>query len=121
MTISKNGVVIGAFKEDRLVGFVSVENELLGMDKNYIQLSEIHVTEELRGKGIGKGLFKKACMEAASRNGKKLYISAHSSKETQEFYRGLGCRDAEEVNKNLQDLEPCDCQMEFVLDKKISN
>ena len=38
----------------------------------------------------------------------KLYISAHSSKESQAAYRALGCTRAEEVNAELAAAEPFD-------------
>ena len=45
----------------------------------------------------------------------KLYISAHSSKESQAAYRALGCTPAEEVNEGLAAAEPFDVQMEYRL------
>ena len=45
----------------------------------------------------------------------KLYISAHSSKESQAAYRALGCVHAEEINAKLAQEEPCDVQMEYRL------
>lgn len=115
-TSRTGGKVIVAMKDDFILGFVSIENEFLGKDKNYIQLSELYVSEESRGKGIGKELFKKACLEAIKMNGEKLYISAHSSEESQKFYRGIGCIEAKEYNEKLTELEPCDCQMEYELE-----
>ena len=46
---------------------------------------------------------------------KKLYISAHSSKESQEAYRRLGCIEAQEVNMEIAQNEPFDIQMEYQL------
>lgn len=46
---------------------------------------------------------------------KKLYISAHSSEETQAFYKALGCVEAKEYNSKLVAEEPCDCQLEYSL------
>jgi len=45
----------------------------------------------------------------------KLYISAHSSVESQAFYRSMGCAEAEEYNARHVELEPCDCQLEYLL------
>ena len=45
----------------------------------------------------------------------KLYISAHSSKESQDAYRKLGCVHAKEIIPELAELEPCDAQMEYAL------
>ena len=46
----------------------------------------------------------------------KLYISAHSSKESQAAYKAIGCVHAEEINQKLAEEEPCDVQLEYVLD-----
>ncbi len=46
---------------------------------------------------------------------KKLYISAHSSQETQAFYSSMGCIEAREYNKTLVAKEPYDCQLEYSL------
>lgn len=109
------GFVFGAFDEGRLVGFASVENKLFGSKDQYVQLSCIHVSEESRGKGVGKRLFVIACEGARRLGAQKLYISAHSAKESQAFYHAMRCVEAIEYNKELSEAEPCDCQLEFVL------
>lgn len=111
-TVCTGGCVYGAFEGQRLVGFASVESRLFGSNKQYVQLSCIHVSEEMRGAGIGKELFMLA-VEAGRRLGaEKLYISAHSSKESQAFYHAMGCVEALEYNSELSKAEPCDCQLE---------
>jgi len=57
-----------------------------------------------------------SCTEKASRLGaRKLYISAHSAVETQSFYTRVGCIDAKWLYKDQVELEPYDCQLEYVL------
>ncbi|MBR0125205.1 MAG: hypothetical protein IJM03_07650 [Treponema sp.] len=56
-----------------------------------------------------------ACKKAKEIGAKKLYISAHSSKESQAAYRRLGCTEAAEINQAIAENEPYDVQMEFVL------
>ena len=114
-TIQTGGIVIGAFQEDKLKGFASVEADFLGSDKEYLDLSSLHVSEDMRGKGIGKVLFQMASTWAREKGAKKLYISAHSSVETQGFYRSLGCVEAKEYNQAHVDREPYDCQLEYLL------
>ena len=51
-TIQTGGVVFGAFVEERLKGFASVEHEFFGQEKQYLELTSIHTsmiaeTEEL--------------------------------------------------------------------------
>ena len=51
-----------------------------------------------------------------SRQGaKKLYISAHSSKESQAAYKALGCVYATEIIPWIAEEEPYDVQMEYIL------
>lgn len=114
-TISTGGTVFGAFSESRLVGFASLENELFGHNNDYIQLSSIHITNGSRGSGIGKKLFHHVCDSARKTGARKLYISAHSSKESKAFYDALGCVEAVEYNEKLVEMEPFDCQMEYLL------
>ena len=56
-----------------------------------------------------------ACEEARLLGADKLYISAHSSKESQAAYRAFGCTPAEEINANLVAEEPFDVQLEYRL------
>ena len=114
-TLRTGGMVTGAISNGRLKGFVSVEGERFGSGGEYLDLSALHVSEELRGKGIGKALFGRAKMWAKERGGKKLYISAHSAVESQAFYRAMGCAEAKEYCAAHVEKEPCDCQLECVL------
>ena len=114
-TLNTGGAVIGAFIEGKLAGFTSVENKFFGSKSQYIQLSSIHVSYESRGKGIGKKLFQMIAQEARDLDAKKLYISAHSSEESQAFYKAIGCIEAKEYNEKLVQAEPCECQLEYIL------
>lgn len=114
-TLATGGIIYGTFDEKRLVGFVSVESKRFGSDRQYVELSSIHVDSLYRNRGLGKRLFNCAISCAESLNAKKLYISAHSSVETQAFYRKMGCVEAIEFNSESLEKEPCDCQLEYVL------
>lgn len=114
-TVKTNGLVYGAFCDGKLKGFVSVESVYLGSDNEYLDLSSLHVSKEKRKNGIGKELFTMAAGWAREHGAKKLYISAHSSVETQAFYKAMGCREAKEYNKEHVEKEPYDCQLEYVL------
>lgn len=114
-TILTGGFVYGVFSDNALKGFVSVEPTLFGGEQKYLDLSSIHVSEDMRGQGIGKVLFL-AAKEWAKENGaRKLYISAHSSVESQAFYKAMGCVEAEVYNRKHVEEEPCDCQLECSL------
>jgi len=114
-TISTGGLVYGAFVDNKLKGFVSVESALTGSHHQYMDLSSIHVSQEMRGQGIGRELFSIAKDFARARNAKKLYISAHSAVESQAFYHAMGCSEAEEYDLEHVAREPYDCQLECQL------
>jgi ribosomal protein S18 acetylase RimI-like enzyme len=111
-TISTGGFVYGAFQGDILKGFTSVEAAMFGGEQGYLDLSCIHVSEDMRGKGIGRTLFLAAMDWAREHGGRKLYISAHSAVETQAFYHAMGCVEAEVYNQAHVEEEPYDCQLE---------
>lgn len=114
-TIKTDGTVFGAFKNNSLVGFASVESGFFGSHNQYLELSCIHTSYKSRGLGVGKKLFSLICKKAKDMGAKKLYISAHSSEESQAFYKAMGCIEAEEYNSKSVEKEPCDCQLEFRL------
>lgn len=114
-TLATGGVVFGAFEGKNLKGFASVEGAYIGTAKKYMDLSCLHVSRDMRGRGIGRMLFGLACEWAAKQGGESLYISAHSAVETQAFYKAMGCVEAEEYQREHVEKEPCDCQMECSL------
>ncbi|MFV0394354.1 MAG: GNAT family N-acetyltransferase [Coprobacillaceae bacterium] len=114
-TIESKGNVIGAFDDSILNGFVSVESQRFGSHNEYLDVSSLHVSKDSRGQGIGKQLFLLATQYAKQKDGKKLYISAHSAIETQCFYKAMGCVEAKEYHKEHVEREPKDCQLEYVL------
>ena len=105
----------GAFDGGRIIGFAIVSHRIFGTASRYVQLVCFQISEEYRRQGIGRKLFSLACEEARRLGAEKLYISAHSSKESQAAYRALGCTPAEEVNEGLAAAEPFDVQMEYRL------
>ncbi len=111
-TLNTGGDVIAALEGNRLLGFASVENQPFGPQNEYRQLSSLHVSNGMRGHGIGSHLFAMSCLAAAQRGAKKLYLSGHSAEETQAFYRAMGCVEAAWYHSELVAAEPCDCQLE---------
>ena len=99
-TIRTGGFVQGAFDDGKLKGIVSVEPDLFGGAHNYLDLSCIHVSEDMRGRGIGEKLFE-AAKEWAKEKG-----------ETQAFYHKMGCMEAQLYHEKHVADEPYDCQLE---------
>lgn len=113
--IADRGFAYGAFSDDKVIGYIYLSKEFFGSENQYIEVELFHVSEPFRGQGIGRELFRLACDEARCIGAKKLYISAHSSKESQAAYRRLGCTEAAEVNMEIAEQEPFDIQMEYQL------
>ena len=111
-TLAGGGRVWGAFVDGKLKGFASVEGQLIGSQGQYADLTSIHVSADARGKGLGRKLFQLAEEFARQLGAKALYISGHSSVESQAFYKAMGCVEAEEPQAKHVEKEPCDCQLE---------
>lgn len=106
---------IGAFEGDRLVGFITLSHDIFGTSAKYAEVVCFQVSEKYRGMGIGGELFRRICVKAEALGAEKLYISGHSSKESQAIYKALGCTHAKEINERLVREEPCDVQLEYDL------
>jgi N-acetylglutamate synthase-like GNAT family acetyltransferase len=113
--LNSGGVILGVFDNNKLIAFSCLASDFFGSDNQYLQLMQLHTSYEYRNKGIGKILFKMCAEKAKNMGAKKLYISTHSSEESQLFYEKIGCTDAQEVSIKLAQLEPYDRQMEFVV------
>ena len=116
-TVATGGFVYAAFSNGKLKGFVSVETELFGGENKYLDLSSMHVSEDMRGNGIGAELFKAAKEWAREKGARKLYISSHSAVESQAFYKKMGCVEAQMYDLKHVEAEPFDCQLECTLCK----
>lgn len=111
-TADSGGFVYAAFVEGGLKGFISVEPALFGGEQQYLDLSSLHVSEDMRRTGIGRSLFSTAKTWAKKQGARKLYISAHSAVESQAFYKAMGCIEAKVYHQGHVEAEPCDCQLE---------
>lgn len=116
--VDEGNAVIGAFDGEQVVGYAQL-GDRLGSCNQYIELVGFHVSEPYRGQGIGRRIFAAICDAACAADADRLYISAHSSKESQAAYRALGCMLAQEVDPVRVEKEPCDVHMEYVL-KEVS-
>lgn len=113
--IQDGGAAFGAWREGNIVGFARLALPLFGSKNQYIDLAQLHVSAPFRRQGIGRELFLLACQGAREAGASRLYISAHSAKESIAAYRKYGCIPACEVNRRLAAKEPCDLQLEFQL------
>lgn len=114
-TIRTGGFAIGAFDQDKLVGFSTVNADFFGQRVKYLLLDQIFISNHCRNQGIGKKLFSLSAEYALSQGAEKLYICAGSAEETIAFYMALGCKEAVERNEALYQADPRDYQLEFEL------
>lgn len=113
--VENQGYAYAAWEKNRVVGYSYISPEPLGSAGQYMELRLFHISEPFRGMGIGRRLFEMAAEEAKRNGARKLYISAHSSRESQAAYRKLGCVHAQEVVEVIAQAEPFDVQMEYCL------
>ena len=92
-----------------------MEGGIFGKTNRYMDLSCIHVSQDMRHSGIGRRLFDEARRFARAHGAQKLYISAHSAVESQAFYEAMGCVDAQEIQRAHAEKEPFDRQLECML------
>jgi predicted N-acetyltransferase YhbS len=85
-----DGTIMGAFDGDNLVGLGGISGKLLGENKDVIQLSALWVSNQYRKKGIGRQLTSMLKEKAKQAGGKRFYVTAEPSKNTVDFYRGVG-------------------------------
>ena len=108
------GTFIGAFDGEKLVGLSGIGGKLIGENKDIIQLTSLWVSNKYRKKGIGRQLISMLKEKARQSGAEKLYVSAASSKNTVDFYRGAGF-DLTTPVKELFEDEPKDIHMDMLL------
>ena len=69
----QGGIVLGAFFNNRLIGFSSIGNTIFGEFKQYIELIMMQISREYRNKGIGKKLFFLTVEKAKEKGAKKCH------------------------------------------------
>lgn len=117
--INSGSIAIAAVSGKEIVGFALLYNKLFGSGNQYADLGEFYVSESYRRQKIGEKLFNIVCNEAKIIGAKKLYISAHSAKESIAAYKKYGCTLASEPNAEHIAKEPYDLQLEYDLFARI--
>ena len=108
------GTFIGAFDGEKPVGLSGICGNLIGENKDMIQLSSLWVSNKYRKKGIGRQLIFMLKEKAKQSGAKKLYVSATPSKNTVDFYRSVGFYLTTPVKELFED-EPKDIHMDMLL------
>ena len=117
--VNSGSVAVAAESEGDIIGFALIDTRLFGSERQYADLSEFYISAPFRRLGIGRKLFDRVCRAAKTSGAKKLYISAHSAKESIAAYKSYGCVLAAEPDGKHIMQEPCDLQLEYDLSPRI--
>lgn len=109
------GVIFGVFDNEKMVGIMTIGSKMIGKNKDQIILDFMHISKDLRKRGLGKRLIGMARSEAKKMNARKLYISACPTKNTVDFYMRNGAVITKDIDKEMYEKEPDDIHMELVL------
>ncbi len=115
----RGGIVLGmsdaATKSGEFVAFAAIEPDRFGPDNRYANLSYLHVSGPHRGTGLGGQLWQAVIEHAAAASIPRLYIAAHPSVDTINFYRRNGCIRAAYIHPPIYERESRDLQLECVV------
>ncbi|WP_291581663.1 GNAT family N-acetyltransferase [Clostridium sp. UBA6640] len=107
----RNGTIYGAFDNGKIIGLAALESKFIGKNNDQLKLDMLYISSNYRKKGIGKNLVNLLCEKSKELGAKSLYISATPFKNTVNFYFAIGAKLANEINKELYELEPYDIHM----------
>jgi GNAT superfamily N-acetyltransferase len=109
--LKEGGMGIGAFKEERLVGFGVLGHAFIGAAQDQLQVDLLYVSRNYRKRGIGKTILQMIGEEAKKRGAKALYISSAETTSAVSFYMGNGAAVTDMVDEMLFKKEPKDIHM----------
>jgi ribosomal protein S18 acetylase RimI-like enzyme len=112
--LDRDGILIGAFAEDMLVGIGLLQPEIR---ESIAQIAYLHVSNGFRRSGIGSRLMEEMLREAEKRGVERVYVSAVPTESAVDFYLSHGFHPVEIPISELFELEPEDIHMIRSLDR----
>jgi len=106
--LEDGGVLLGAFRCDRLAGLGVVVPRF---EPPMAWLAFLHVTRPERGRGVGTTLFEEAERCAREAGATSMYVSATPTGPTIDFYLARGCAPATQPHPRLLAEEPEDVHL----------
>lgn len=100
-TIQCGGMVMGAFAQGILKGFVSVEAVPMGSRGQYRDLTSLHVSEDRRGNGIGRQLFWPPQNGQRKTEGRNCTFPPTPQWKPRHFIRPWGVKTQKNIPKNM--------------------
>ena len=94
--LDQGGVMLGAFRDDLLVGAVIVQPRLR---EDMAQLAFLHVSQGFRRQGIAEKLMRESCSIAREAGARRMYISSIPSSSAVGFYLAQGFKLTEEQDE----------------------
>lgn len=107
--LDTEGVLLGAFDGDRLVGFAIYQP---CVSDGLANLAVLHVTRTYRRQGVGCELTNEVVRLARGDGAQRLYVSATPTRATVDFYMKQGFEPLSTPNETLFALEPDDIHLE---------
>jgi ribosomal protein S18 acetylase RimI-like enzyme len=105
------GVFLGAFGGNKLVGVAVLGGEFIGARSQQLQMAFLYVSNGYRRRGVAKQLMDEVCRHAREKGAEQLYISATETESALGFYLSYGCRLAATVDPLLYEIEPTDIHL----------
>ncbi|QNK61595.1 GNAT family N-acetyltransferase [Pedobacter sp. PAMC26386] len=109
--LTNGGMAIGAFHENRLVGFGVLGHRLMGENLDQLHVDLMYVSRDFRRQGIGSVILEMISKEAKIRGAVYLYISSTETESAVSFYRKNGGAITNAVDEILFNKEPEDIHM----------
>ena len=106
--VENNGIILGAFDRDRLVGIAIFRPNLTATQG---ELAFLHISNGYRRQGIATRLEMEIEQLALESGAQELYVSATPSESAVGFYMRHGYKPTPEPNPELLELEPEDIHM----------
>ncbi|MBM7569260.1 GNAT family N-acetyltransferase [Paenibacillus sacheonensis] len=109
--LQNDGVAVGAFDGELLVGFGVLAHQFRGREHDQLQIDLMFVSRRYRRQGIGTRIMNDLSVEARARGAKYLYISSTETRSAVSFYKSCGSQLADELDEELFEKEPNDIHM----------
>ncbi|MDQ6421761.1 GNAT family N-acetyltransferase [Paenibacillus sp. LHD-117] len=114
--LQNGGTAIGAYDDNKLVGFGVLAHLFRGEYKDQLQVDLMYVSRNYRRQGIGTTILQQLSHLAKNKGAKSLYISSTETRSAVSFYMSQGGRLAQKVDDELFEKEPADIHMVKELD-----
>ena len=111
----EGGFIYGAFDNGKLVGLGTISKGLIGKNNDTIRTESMYVSYGYRKKGIASTIYAALKEKAIEFGGKKMYVTADTSKNAVNFYLSVGFVVSQEPIPECFEEAPDEIHMEMEL------